>query len=59
MRNKLLKILLISFLSLIALGLIYLILAATGIVPTYQCGSTMGPNGPENWCGWYKGNVVG
>lgn len=37
----------------------YFILGALGIIPTYQCGSTMGIEGPVNWCKWSYGKIVG
>ena len=39
----------------IMLIFLYLVLSKLGIIPHYCCGSTMGENGPVNWCGWYKG----
>jgi len=38
--------------------IVYLELGKAGIVPTYRCGSTMGPNGPVKWCEWIKGKGV-
>jgi len=38
---------------------LYFILGKLGIIPTYQCGSTMGINGPVNWCQWSYGAIVG
>jgi len=45
--------------AVVVLVLLYVVLGVLGIIPTYQCGSTMGLNGPVNWCGWYRGTVVG
>jgi len=39
--------------------LLYFILGALGITPMYQCGSTMGPEGPVAWCAWHRGILVG
>jgi uncharacterized membrane protein len=45
---------------IIIIIILYFVLAYIfNILPRYQCGSTMGPNGSVNWCGWYKGTVVG
>jgi hypothetical protein len=38
---------------------LYYILGSLGVIPTYQCGTTMGPNGPVDWCDWHYGTVVG
>lgn len=46
-------------LVVLAIVILYFILGALGIIPTYQCGSTMGLEGPVSWCGWYRGTVVG
>jgi hypothetical protein len=46
-------------LVIVVLVILYFILGALGIIPTYQCGSTMGPNGPVNWCQWRYGTIVG
>ncbi len=37
--------------------IIYFLLWIKGLVPIYQCSSTMGPEGPVKWCGWYKGII--
>jgi hypothetical protein len=47
---------------LIIFLLIYYILSyKLGVLPSYQCGSTMGPEGVVNWCQWVKsrGLVLG
>ncbi len=56
---KLLKKRWFYFLVLLLIVLIYLALVSLGVLPTYQCGTTLGPNGPIEWCGWYRGTVVG
>lgn len=50
------------FWILVILGILvmlYFILGALGVIPTYQCGSTMGTDGPIDWCTWSKGKIVG
>jgi hypothetical protein len=43
------------------LVILYYVLGNLGITPMYRCGSTMGPQGPVNWCQWLKGagDIVG
>ncbi|GEM_PF-6088982 len=49
----------IGLLIMAILVLMYFILVALNIIPTYQCGSTMGINGTVNWCQWSRGIIVG
>jgi len=51
---------LVVLVLLIALALTaYYILGMLGVIPTYQCGYTMGIDGPIKWCDWHRGVVVG
>lgn len=56
---KFIKRWLVLLVLLLGLLVAWFVLSRLGILPTYQCGSTHGPNGPVNWCGWYRGIVVG
>ena len=44
-------------LILFTLSIVYIVLWSAGIVPLYQCSSTMGPEGPVQWCMWVKGYI--
>ncbi len=46
-----------SVIITVVIILIYGLLWIKGIVPFYQCSSTMGPDGPVRWCGWYRGII--
>ncbi len=52
------KLIILSIVVVIVSVLVYLELGKAGLVPTYRCGSTMGPNGPVSWCKWIKGKGV-
>ncbi len=60
LKHKFITIILV-IISLITFSGSYWFILGYGlqIVPIYQCGSTMGPNGPVNWCEWATGLIVG
>lgn len=53
--NLLFYLIILIILSII----IYFILVRLGIVPAYQCSSTLSPDGMVKWCGWFKGFSAG